>query len=207
MTRMLYWPSSLARVPANFAHRQALQLRQVTVQRALIPFRFTGLLASAAHAIGGNLPAGWQGNQSPLRQLPQQRSRRHVLQLSRPVAPVPARGQLPGQTPAAPVGILSQPLADALQVHRTQATALDNQVPSHAPNLTKPKSGVQSKWKKSLHPMPLPPRSALHTVQEQRQFLRAQGLAWAFAHRGRKATPLQPLGAKNQSRPVPKKNL
>ena len=61
--------------------------------------------------------------------------------------------------------------------------------------------------KKSLDPMPLPPGGALNAVQEQRQLLRAQAPAAAFAHRSGKATSLEPFCVKDQSRPVPKKNF
>jgi hypothetical protein len=48
--------------------------------------------------------------------------------------------------------------------------------------------------------MPLPPRGALNAVQQQRQLLRAQALAAAFAPRGGKAASLEPFETGNTLR-------
>src|SRR5208283_1959840 len=103
--------------------------------------------------------------------------------------------------------MFSQPLANASQVRLIEPAALHHHIFGHGSNRSEEKTGVQSKCRKSSDPVPLSPRGALNAVQQQRQLLRAQALASAFAHRSGKTTSLEAFCVKNHSRPVPKKNF
>jgi hypothetical protein len=63
------------------------------------------------------------------------------------------------------------------------------------------------KKKKSLNPMPLPPRGDLDPVNEKRQIFRAQALAGSFSFWPAKSAFLQAFCANEQPRTVPKQNL
>jgi hypothetical protein len=69
------------------------------------------------------------------------------------------------------------------------------------------KSGVQSKMKKSSHPVPRPPGSALDAVNQQRQLLRPQTQALALTGHRRKSSTFQPFAVENQAGTIPEKDL
>lgn len=84
------------------------------------------------HAVGGSAPVSWQRDPATLRQLEQQRARRHVFKLPDGVAPVPERGQLPAQPVAAPLGMLRQERPHLRQFQRPDLAALDRGKIGHA---------------------------------------------------------------------------
>ena len=110
--------------------------------------------------------------------LHQQGAGGHVLELTGSVAPVPASRQLPRQSPPAPLGGWLPPtgagsagppgLTGVPEWSDSRSRLQDNRPRDRSPVL----SGKY--FAKSSDPIPPPPRSALHAVQQQGQLLRPQ---------------------------------
>src|ERR1700687_682516 len=84
------------------------------------------------HPIRGSASAHRQLHIPALLQLEQQTSGGHVLELAQRVAPVPKLSQLTTQMKTTPLWMLSQELAQLLQLLRTNATPLKHQTLGHA---------------------------------------------------------------------------
>ena len=92
-----------------------------------------------AHPIWTTPPPHGQLDKPTLLQLQEQRASRHVFELTRCIAPIPLRRQLPGHAPTAPLRMLIKKLANLAQPRRINHPALNRHGFRHEPNCERSK--------------------------------------------------------------------